>query len=380
MKTTSIKITPKLIELDDRIVRVPNIASVTIGPDPVRRRWAIIIALISLATLYGAKQLYDIASMYGSFGRKGAVDFWIPILALAGLAGLALAVYLFMYQALFISTSDGRFTVLVDRKASFMREVMAKIREALLAGEASQIVYQVNVQAERIERLDANSTIVSNSAGAVVAGGSMTNGAGPSPGHYGMPSPAPSPNGNGAYHANGGGPEGVGGGSLSDMINRAREHVAPLAQQAAQVAGDVARRGRAMAEERMAAMRERGLDGQQPPQVNANTVTVNGAAPGAMIAGGAMSISDSRITTQGSVVNDFDSVMNVLQRENAAHKDQIIEYLRPVRDHLAGGGTSRDEAKTRWGWFAAQAAAALSGIDGVLTLIERVTRALGAGR
>ena len=45
--------------------------------------------------------------------------------------------------------------------------------QALLAGEEGNVYYQVNVQAERIERLDANSTVVSNSAGAVVAGGSL---------------------------------------------------------------------------------------------------------------------------------------------------------------------------------------------------------------
>lgn len=372
-KTGSIKITPKLIELDDRIVRVPNIASVTIGPDPTRRRWAIIIGLFSLSTLYGSTRLFNLASdYYDGRSEASAIYFWAFVVTLIGLAGLALAIYLFLYQALFISTSDGRFTVLIDQKAAFMREVMARIREALLAGEASQIVYQVNVQAERIERLDANSTVVSNSAGAIVAGGSMTSGAHPagmglngSAGHAGSHVMAASAGG--------------GQGSLTEMLSRAREHMGPLAQQAAQAATDMARRGRSMAEERIAALRGGGRDGGEAGSVSANVVNVSGAQ-GAFVAGGGMNIADSRISTQVSIVGDFDAVMDVLHRQNAAHKDEILEYLRPVRDHLAGGATPREEAKTRWAWFAAQAASALTGIDGVLAIVERVSRVLGIAR
>lgn len=44
----AITITPKLIEFEDHIIRVPNIASVTIGPDPMRRFWALVLMGLAL--------------------------------------------------------------------------------------------------------------------------------------------------------------------------------------------------------------------------------------------------------------------------------------------------------------------------------------------
>lgn len=346
----AIKITPKLIEFQDHILRVPNIATVTIGPDPKRRRIALILFIVGAFSLWLAYQTTQYFGAMMGINPHSQTNTPGIVLTLIGIAAFLLGLYLFKYLALFISTSDGRFTVLVDSKYQFMRDVMERIREALLAGEEGNVYYHVNVQAERIERLDANSTVVSNSAGAVVAGGSMdglsslTSGASASAG-------------------------------LADLVSRAREQVSPVAGRAFQAAGELASRGRSMAEERIASMRQ-GSSGN----VSANTVNVMAAAPGAIIAGGGMSMNGSQISTHGSIVNEFDSIVAALSQLHIAHRDEIIAYIEPVRDHLAGGPTPREDAKPRWAWFVANAASALSGVDGALAIIERVSRLLGLAR
>lgn len=347
-KPQNIKITPKLIEFEDHILRVPNIATVTIGPDPKRRFRAILLFALSLSfTMATTGALLALLA-------KGAIGSLLQTLptAVAAVALFLWARKLFKYLALVISTADSRFTVLVDKSPDFMREVMSRIREALLAGEEGNVYYQVNVQAEKIERLDANSTVVSNSAGAVVAGGSME----------GLASVATG---------------GVSGG-IADIVGRAREQVAPIAGKALQTAGELATRGRSLAEERITSMRQAG--GASASTVNANVVNVSAAAPGAIIAGGGMSMSGSQVSTHGSIVNDFDNIVASLSQLSITHKEEIIAYIKPVRDHLAGGPTTREDAKTRWAWFAANVASALSGVDGVLAVIERLSRLLGVGR
>ena len=98
-------------------------------------------------------------------------------------------------------------------------------------------------------------------------------------------------------------------------------------------------------------------------------------SPGSVAVGG--SVAGSTVSTKVSIVNDYDSIIDLLKRHRVDYLNEIVDYLGPVRDHLAGGGTRRTDALERWAWFAAQAAGALSGIDGLLGLVDRVGRALG---
>lgn len=349
-KPQNIKITPKLIEFEDHIIRVPNIASVTVGRDPRRLYAAIVCLLAGLGLLGHTLAAFATAQAMRSFGQSLTAYVYPLITLILAIGSFWLARRCFRYRALVISTADSRFTALVDRKPEFARQVMNRLREALIAGEEGNVFYQVNVQAEKIERLDANSTVVSNSAGAVVAGGSME--------------------GLGSVAAGAGASAG-----LADLMSRARDQVSPAAGRAFQAAGELASRGRSMAEERIASLRH-GSGGN----VSANTVNVTAAAPGAIIAGGGISMNGSQISTHGSIVNEFDSIVAALSQLHIAHRDEIIAYIEPVRDHLAGGPTPRDDAKPRWAWFVANVASALSGIDGALAIIERVSRLLGVGR
>ncbi len=352
-KPQNIKITPKLIEFEDHIIRVPNIASVTVGRDPRRLYLAIIVFVIGLGLLGQTLSLLAVARMMQGIGR-GIGSYGAPVgVFLLSVAAFWFARRLFRYRALVISTADGRFTALVDRKPEFARVVMNRIREALLAGEEGSVYYQVNVSAEKIERLDANSTVVSNSAGAVVAGGSIDQ-------REAVEASATSA-------------------TVADLLNKAREQVTPVAGRALQTASEIANRSRAAAGERIAQFRQP-REPVDAGSVHANTVTVNAAAPGSIIAGGAMTMIGSHVTAHGSVINEFDSVVAALSRLQITHKDEIIEYIRPVRDHLTGGATTRDDARTRWSWFAANVAATLAGVDGALAVIERVSRLLGIGR
>jgi hypothetical protein len=293
---------------------------------------------------YQSTQYFGAIMGFGSHSQQNGPA--ITFTALGFLCFFA-GIWLFSSTALFISTADSRSTILVDKSYQFMREVMERIREALVAGEDGQIVYQVNVHAEKIERLDANSTTVTNSAGAIIAGGNM-------------------------------GDERATSGGIADLINRAREHVAPLAEQASQTASELARRGRSLAEDQVAALRQQAAR-QRTTGTSANHFSVNNA-PGAIVAGGGMSFVGSQVSTHGSIVNDFDTLMTALASQNLTHKNEILDYLRPVRDHLAGGVTPREDAVSRWLWFAGNVASTLSGVDGVLALVDRIGRLLGVGR
>jgi hypothetical protein len=99
-------------------------------------------------------------------------------------------------------------------------------------------------------------------------------------------------------------------------------------------------------------------------------------APGAIAVGG--SVHQSRLETEVhlSPIADLDLLMQVLAQQNVAHHQQLNAYLALVRDHLAGGGTPRDQAIGYWRWFTDYALASLTGVEGVLALVERIGRVL----
>ena len=352
----SIKITPRLIELPDRIIRVPNIASVTIDYDPIRRWWGwrlIALAAVLFAMAYGVSIQESQTAFRGAPDRTGS-----SALIFIGICVLVWGLALFNRRALFISTSDGHATILVNKNREFMREVMERVREALLAGEASSVVYQVNVTAERIERIDAstNSVEVVNSPGSnVVAGDAI----GSDLAAIALPPPQPA--------------------------MRMPPAVPPVEQMLDSV---LARAGTVAPSLESLLRGAREPASQQPPpmpvapvpqpqlselSLDRSSRAVHVAqSPGSIAVGGNVHTAAFSTHVVATPVGDLDQLMSILVEQNVANHQQLNSYLAAVRDHLAGGPTSREHAAGYWRWFAEYAVATLSGVEGVMALVERI--------
>ncbi len=277
--------------------------------------------------------------------------------SLLSLAVIGAIVWLIGRTLLVVSTSDGKNTVIYSRNRQFLTPIMERIREVMLAGEDAKIVYQVNIMAEKIERLDASETSIVNSPGAVAVGGDVSE------------SQIAAAANAGELH------EGRGGFSQAhprnDVIEQARERARPIARRAQEAAALAQRQVgqvRQAASAVLESYRSAGGDDRR------GSVRID-RSPGSVAVGG--SVAGSTVSTKVSIVNDYDSIIDLLKRHRVDYLNEIVDYLGPVRDHLAGGATRRADALERWAWFAAQAAGALSGIDGLLGLVERVGRALG---
>lgn len=358
----AIRITPKLIEFEDHFIRVPNIATITIGPDPKRRRLALILLCVGTVLLWLSTQTTQhFGAVFGLYdgSRAGPRSF---VLVGLGLAAISIAIHLLRYLALFISTADSRFTVLIDRHPRFMREVMERIREALLANEASPIFYQVNVQAERIERIDAstNSVEVVNSPGAAVVAGDAI---GSEVSSMALPAPQPAPRmpapaavppieqifDSVLARAGGVSP------SLHGMLQGARGP-APQPQQQQPVP---------VVRDSKPALSQLDID-------RSSRAVHVAQSPGAITVGGNVHTAAFATHVVASPVTDLDALMKLLIERDVAHHQQLNSYLAAVRDHLAGGPTPREQAAGYWHWFADYAVASLSDIEGVIALVERI--------
>lgn len=363
----AITITPKLIEFEDHIIRVPNIASVTIGPDPMRRFWALVLmglALMFFLSGWLASQLAEVMTPPRGYGAAPPS----PGMGAAGLlfalaAGCFVpALLLFKRKALFISKADSRFTLIVDKNPEFMREVMARIREALLAGEASSIVYQVNVTAERIERIDAstNSVEVVNSPGSnVVAGDAI----GSDMSAIALPPPQPAMRIEPAVPPVD---------QMFDTVLARAGTVAPSLESLLRSAREPA----ALHNPQQPPPMPFGHDQKPPlselsPERTSRTLHV-AQSPGAITVGGNVHTAAFQTHVVATPVGDLDQLMSLLVERNVANHQQLNSYLAAVRDHLAGGPTSREHAAGYWRWFAEYAVATLSGVEGIMALVERI--------
>ncbi|MEZ5908965.1 MAG: hypothetical protein R3D31_09220 [Hyphomicrobiaceae bacterium] len=337
-----IKITPKLIELEDRIIRAPNIAQVAIGPDPNAVKWGWRLILVA-----GVLALYAFTMAQSPIYRPNGYGTEI-LIAITAAGLLAVGVVLLQRRALYISTADSRVTLLVNRNEQFMRDVLARIKEALLADESASIVYQVNIQAERIERLDASATTIADSAGATIVRGDMDGGQiAPSVGDAERRDPraAPSPAAD----------------SLDAMLDEVSGRQRPRSDPPPRRNGGPPPSYREPAQPAAPAPRDMRLD----------------HAPGAVMVGG--NVTGSTIATEAHVsyAQDYDLLMQRIAARFGDQHQQILDYLAPVRDHLAGGKTSREEAAMRWSWFAGQPLQWAANIEGVLALAGRIGRVLG---
>lgn len=363
----AIRITPKLIEFEDHIIRVPNIASVTIGPDPVRRWWALVFMGLALTFFLSGMLAMQAAQLVAPPRGLGAAPQSPGVGAATVLFALAAAcavpgILLFRRKALFISKADSRFTLIVDKNPEFMREVMARIREALLAGEASSIVYQVNVTAERIERIDAstNSVEVVNSPGASVVAGDAI---GTDVASIALPPPQPAqrlptavPPVEHMFDAVLARAGSVAPG-LESLLRGARPH-APQPSPAQQAPAPVTHEPQPSLSK---------LD----PERTSRAVHV-AQSPGAIAVGGNVHNATFATHVVATPVGDIDQLMRLLVEHDVANHQQLNSYLAAVRDHLAGGPTSREHAAGYWRWFAEYAVTSLSGVEGVMALVERI--------
>ena len=95
-------------------------------------------------------------------------------------------------------------------------------------------------------------------------------------------------------------------------------------------------------------------------------------SPGSIAVGGNVHTAAFSTHVVATPVGDLDQLMSILVEQNVANHQQLNSYLAAVRDHLAGGPTSREHAAGYWRWFAEYAVATLSNVEGVMALVERI--------
>lgn len=306
-----------------------------------------IIAVAGAALPFGVTVVNMVSYLFGSGAHVlGGLFGALPAAAALIISALLYRFVLrFNVLSLQITSPFPAGVSVVSPNPEFLHQVMSRIREAMLAEPRTPISYVVNVQAERIERFDASTqtTTVVDSPGAAVIGG----------------------------HANG-----------VDIATGAGRHLngsgakagAPTTQSRSLID---AIKGAA----RPAAKPER----QAPPPAAADRIVTGRPAaatlsvqqsPGAISIGGG--VTNSQLSTSVTVnpVADMDALMRLLTEQNVAHHEMLNSYLAAVRDHLAGGRTPRDQAVGYWRWFVDYALGALTGMDTVLALVERLNRVL----
>lgn len=75
-------------------------------------------------------------------------------------------------------------------------------------------------------------------------------------------------------------------------------------------------------------------------------------------------------------LSDLRSLMQFIMRANLQHKEALLDLLRVVEDHKAGGPTSREEADAHWQSFAEYVQQYLVGYDGLADMTLRAGRSL----
>ncbi|MEO0729921.1 MAG: hypothetical protein AAFY64_06040, partial [Pseudomonadota bacterium] len=140
-KKSPITITSRVIDIGDTMIAVAGLTRSAIGRDPARVRQtntAFLIALLAAGAAASAFRMQINEVMIGS----GVV----AVIAL--LRGL----YLLRKRSLFLITSDGRSSVLLEDDDDFMRDVLKIVREAVAGKTAPDAVYEIDRISQQIVR------------------------------------------------------------------------------------------------------------------------------------------------------------------------------------------------------------------------------------
>jgi hypothetical protein len=69
-----------------------------------------------------------------------------------------------------------------------------------------------------------------------------------------------------------------------------------------------------------------------------------------------------------------EALVTIIERNNVAHKEQLTQMLRYIQHQSSAGPAGKHKAKETWMSFAQYAASYLSGVEGVIGLVERMQR------
>jgi hypothetical protein len=351
-----LRITPRIIEIGDEIIAVASVSRVSIGADPVKARRA--GYLVAAALVLGGLALAALGS--GQLGAGFIVGF-------VAVVAMLIAVGLMRGEALFIATNDGRTTILLQKRGDFMRSVLELVRAAMEAEPGGQFVYQVNIQAERIERLDASRTdiAVSSSPGATVAGRDLNGSAAHRPTEEPKSVEVPVYASPAAHN----GP---------DTFDEAETPTGAQAEPLGINPRDWFRKP----PERSTATAEPTPEAMVPPPTYARpddarpSISVNGA-PGAITIG--RDANNARIEThvRSETLVAFDDMMTRIAPQYGDRFGDVRQWLAPVRDYLEDGRGNLAEAQSRWSIFAKEHLPALANVATVADLAAKVGRGLG---
>lgn len=130
---------------------------------------------------------------------------------------------------------------------------------------------------------------------------------------------------------------------------------------------------RAMAEPQSATNYHVNVDAKT---IQENRIDVSHSA-GVNVIGGNAQESPQSAAVSGATIAEVSELIELVRASQADNRDELRGLLEDVRNHLAGGAKSKEEAKTSWQRFV-QGMGTLSDIGGNLwSLVSKVSAALG---
>lgn len=312
---THLEITPRMIDLGDRIIPISQVTSARVGVvHPLRP-----LARLPLIAggLFGVLEL--IRGTFGHAEGQGGLVSGLTVLALICLAVSAL-LYRYAVRRLVISTSDAASTLIRSSDLTFLRLVLDKIRTAMSTTDP-----QWHVSVDLLAR-----TI-------------GTEGLSESPSSIGEAMLRAEP-----ARAEAHWPDRSSDPDLTFATGTAAHSSLPDLHSANGTPPAAPRDSFAEAMLRDARVTETSLTRLNPPKA---------AAP-----------SDRRA--------EIESVVALIERARVPHKSELHALLDPVMDHVSGGRTSLRDAQHNWRLFHDYASKYLTDIDGLSESCRRVQASL----
>ncbi|MEM1306499.1 MAG: hypothetical protein AAGG99_03155 [Pseudomonadota bacterium] len=328
---TRITISARIIDTEDEVVAIDALTRTAIGRDPARVRQmntAFMLALVAGAAAAGSYAAMMLPAAMGA----GAVA------AIALIRGLMLL----RRQSLFLITSDGRASVLLEDDDDFMRDVLKIVREGIAGQIDPDALYEVDRDSQQIVRRGGAVEAVS----AGISGTAQV------------------------------GANGISSNPTTDRPDPRAE--TPLDTEPDLAGLDAARRSTRAA-----------LNGRGGPHANGavTPVSLDGddVDDRPSIGGGAHPtmlqhdpLSGSQPVDPARAVQTFDTLLQRIAPQYGQRFTDVELWLRPVREHLVtGDGTNRADAQARWMIFAREHLPALTSLSNVPGDARTISRAMG---
>jgi len=384
MVKNGIRITPRVVEFRNYVIATRNISSVAIAPDPTNQKWG--VRLVGLAFVFAilglfANDMFQSPYSRGGTHRSVAVVCW-TLASICGIVGWTQLNKL----TLFIVPNGGNPLTLMTDNEHLMRDVLERIREAMIADEDSPLVYQVNVSAKSIERLDAsnNAVTVTDSPNATVSGGDLIEDYSKTNKHDDGASAT-------SATAQTSGPE-TGAGRKTENSRDLAYEAGRLARNGLQMTRPLADRALHEVQKGQERIADARRAAQQPTRsvgnpaaatpaagtisTQANTVTANNAT-GAVVAGGNVTNVKAHAEVRIEAIQSFDQLLEQIGPSYGDNLPQVKRWLKPVRDHLASNSGDPDEARSVWQTFTREHLPVFANLATVAELAGKVSRGLG---